>query len=92
MDWNSIYVLIEPRLLVVLAFCWALGFIIKSVPGIPDWSIVFIITAFSLLVTIWMMGLSAEAFIQGVLVGAFAVFGNQVIKQAKKGADTDADA
>jgi len=89
MDWNSIYVLIDPRLLVVLACCWAIGFIVKKVPGVPDWSIVFIVTGFSLLVTVWMLGWSAESCIQGVLVGAFAVYGNQIIKQAKRGTDSN---
>nr|WP_154957419.1 phage holin family protein [Paenibacillus xylanexedens] len=87
MDWSTVFSLIDPKLFIVLAACWVLGIGIKRIPKIPDWTIVFIITAFAIVITNWTLGWSPESLIQGILVGAFAVFGNQVIKQAKKGTE-----
>lgn len=87
MDWSTVFSLIDPKLFIVLAACWVLGIGIKRIPKIPDWTIVFIVTAFAIVITSWTLGWSPESLIQGILVGAFAVFGNQVVKQAKKGTE-----
>lgn len=87
MEWNIIYELIDSRLLIVVALCWVIGFIFKKTPVIPDWTIIYIVTVISIIFTIWMLGWSAESLIQGVLAGAFSVFGNQLVKQTRKGLD-----
>ncbi|WP_342417192.1 phage holin family protein [Paenibacillus sp. FSL R10-2782] len=84
MDWNTVWSLIDPKLLIVVALCWVLGIIIKNTPRVPDWSIVYIVTAVAVILTIWMIGWGPKAVIQGVLAGAFAVYGNQFIKQSKQ--------
>ncbi|MEK3947325.1 phage holin family protein [Paenibacillus sp. FSL H7-0703] len=89
MDWNTVWSLIDPKLLIVVAVCWVIGIGIKQTPKVPDWSIVYIVTAVAVLLTVWMQGWVPQAVIQGVLAGAFAVYGNQVVKQAKKGADVE---
>jgi len=85
MEWNAIFNLIDPKLLIVVALCWVIGFTLKQTPRVPDWSIVYIVTLVSVLLTLWMLGWAPESLIQGVLCGAFAVYGNQLVKQAKKG-------
>lgn len=90
MDWNMIWQLIDPKLLIVVAVCWVIGYVLKQTPLVPNWSIVYIVVIAAVLITVWLLGWSAEAFIQGVLAGAFAVFGHQVVKQAKNGAEEDA--
>lgn len=92
MDWSTVFSLIDPKLFIVLAACWVLGIGIKHIPKIPDWTIVFIVTAFAIVITCWTLGWSAESLIQGILVGAFSVYGNQLVKQTIKGAGTDASA
>lgn len=92
MQWEIINGLIDARLLVVLAACWVIGYILKQTPRVPDWTIIFIVTAVSIVFVLLMLGLSVESVVQGILVGAVAVYGNQFIKQAKKGAGTDAEA
>ncbi|TKH42070.1 hypothetical protein C1I60_22495 [Paenibacillus terrae] len=87
MDWNTVWSLIDPKLLIVVAVCWVLGIIIKKTPHVPDWSIVYIVTAVAVILTVWIIGWGPQAIIQGVLAGAFAVYGNQMVKQAKKGAE-----
>ncbi|BFH65048.1 phage holin family protein [Paenibacillus azoreducens] len=84
MNWDTIYELIDTRLLVVVALCWVVGYALKQTPRIPDWTIVYIVTLVAVLITVWMLGFGPEALIQGVLTGAFAVYGNQLVKQATK--------
>ncbi|WP_211750247.1 phage holin family protein [Paenibacillus sp. Marseille-Q4541] len=89
MEWNAISELIDPRLIIVLALCWVVGFVLKQTPKVPDWTIVYIVTAISVLLTVWMIDWSPESLIQGVLTAAVAVYGNQIIKQGKKGVEKD---
>jgi len=84
MEWTMIFDLIETKFLIVVAVCWVLGFILKQTPKIADWSIVYIIILIAVLLAIWLEGFGPDSFIQGVLAGAFAVFGHQVVKQGKE--------
>jgi hypothetical protein len=84
MEWNALFNLIDPKLLIVVACCWALGFVLKQTPRVPDWTIVYIVTLFAVAFTVWMLGVTPDAFMQGILCGAVAVFGHQLVKQAKQ--------
>ncbi|GAB6931567.1 hypothetical protein JCM10914A_55640 [Paenibacillus sp. JCM 10914] len=84
MEWNMIFELIDPRLLVVVAVCWVIGYILKQTPNIPNWSIVYIVLVIAIVLTIGLLGWSVESVIQGILCGAFAVFGHQAVKQTAK--------
>ncbi|EJW14704.1 phage holin family protein [Paenibacillus alvei] len=84
-EWNMIFELINPALIVVVAACWVIGFALKHTPLVPDWTIIFFVTAIAIVFTTSILGLSAESVIQGILCGAVAVFGHQSVKQAKKG-------
>lgn len=89
MDWNTIWQLIDPKLLIVVAVCWVIGYVLKQTPLVPDWTIVYVVTLAAVLLSVWMLGFGPESLIQGVLAGAFAVYGNQLVKQAKKTGDRD---
>lgn len=91
MEWSAILQLIDPRLLIVVAACGVLGYILKRTPAVPDWSIVYLVTVFALVFTVWLLGFVPEAILQGLLCGAVAVYGHQLIKQAKQAADKDGD-
>lgn len=54
---------------------------------VKDWTIIYIVTAIAVLLTVWMLGFGPESIIQGVLCGAFAVYGHQAVKQMKKGGE-----
>ncbi|WP_339193089.1 phage holin family protein [Paenibacillus sp. FSL W8-1287] len=81
MEWRMIFELIDPRLFIVVAACWVIGFMLKKTPKVADWSIVYIVLIISVWLTIGLLGWSVEALIQGILAGAFAVFGHQAVKQ-----------
>lgn len=83
MGWDAIFELINPRLFIVVAACWAFGYMLKQTPRIPDWTIVYIVTTAAVLLTIWLLGFGPEAIIQGILAGAFSVYGHQLIKQTR---------
>lgn len=84
MEWRMIFELIDPRLFIVVAACWVIGFMLKKTPKVADWSIVYIVLIISVWLTIGLLGWSVEALIQGILAGAFAVFGHQAVKQTTK--------
>jgi len=84
MGWSMIFELIETKFVIVVAVCWVFGFILKQTPKIASWSIVYIIIIVAILLAIWLEGFGPDSVIQGVLAGAFAVFGHQVVKQGKE--------
>ncbi|MCM3208481.1 phage holin family protein [Paenibacillus illinoisensis] len=88
--WDYIFQLIDPALIGVVVACWVIGYGVKQVPNIPNWSIVFIVTAAAIILTGFTLGWSVDSFIQGILTGAFAVYGNQLVQQTKRGVDTNA--
>jgi hypothetical protein len=90
---------VRPELAILVAVCWAVGLFVKKAPiakGVGDWLIPFILlgvgVAFSALYIGAVLGEGfglapmVSAAIQGILVAALAVFGNQMMKQAKNGA------
>lgn len=85
--FDYIFQLIDPALFGVLAACWVIGHTVKQLPSIPNWSIVFIVTVAAIVLTGFTLGWSVESLIQGILVGAFAVYGNQLVQQTKRGVD-----
>ncbi|SDR81010.1 Phage holin family Hol44, holin superfamily V [Paenibacillaceae bacterium GAS479] len=87
MDWTFINALIKPELGGVLAVCWIVGYMLKRTPRVPDWGIVYAVTAVGILMACLLLGLSVESVIQGVLCGAVAVYGYQVVKQTSKAAN-----
>ncbi|MGK9252356.1 phage holin family protein [Paenibacillus humicus] len=89
MDWTLINGLIRPELAVVLAVCWVVGYILKRTPRVPDWSIIYFVTLVAVIFVCLSAGWSAESILQGILVGAVAIYGNQLYKQATKAAEED---
>lgn len=83
---------IQPELFILIAVIFALGMFLKLYPKFTqEWQIPFILLGISIILTILYVavvlgnGFSAAviiaAFIQGVLIAASAVFGNELIKQ-----------
>lgn len=62
-----------------------IGIIIKKTEKIPDKFIPLILLAFGIIGALAIIGVTPQAVIQGVLVTGTAVYGNQVVKQLKKG-------
>ncbi|SJZ84229.1 phage holin family protein [Clostridium tetani] len=58
-----------------------MGLMLKQTKQIKDWTIPWILLVVGILGSIALIGLNANAVIQGILTAGVAVFGNQLIKQ-----------
>jgi uncharacterized membrane protein YoaK (UPF0700 family) len=87
MEWNAVMEFINPELMVVVVACWIIGYRLKQTPKVPDWSIVYIVTLVAIVFAVLMLGFVITSFIQGILCGAVAVYGNQLVKQSRKAGD-----
>jgi hypothetical protein len=83
MEWSAILNLIDPKLFIVVAACWVLGYILKQTPKVPNWSIVLLVTLFAIIFSVWMMGPKPEIILQGILCGAVSVYGYEFLKGIK---------
>jgi hypothetical protein len=75
--------LIEDALIIVPALLF-LGYLFKNTPSFKDWLIPYALTAIGVVLALLLLGLSVDAFLQGVLVSGAAVLGNQFYKQLTK--------
>lgn len=83
---------IQPELLVLAIALYALGGIIKQTETIKDNYIPIILTCASIVFcAVYVIALEGfsimaifTAFVQGIIVAATAVWGNQLVKQASK--------
>ena len=69
--------------LVLIPVLNILGALIKGIEKIPDKYIPLILLLFGVLGAFGLMGFSADAAVQGVLITGAAVYGNQLVKQLK---------
>lgn len=74
----------EPMLVVILAL-WVLGMFLKRTPYIPDWAIIWVLLVVGVILGFITLGITAEGFVQGVLVAGVAVLGHNLIKQTREG-------
>lgn len=85
MNWETVFGLIDTKLLIVVAVCWVIGYVLKMTPKVPDWTIVYVVTVAAVLLSCGLLGWTVEVLIQGILAGSFAVYGHQLVKQTKQG-------
>ena len=69
--------------LVLIPVLNILGALIKGIEKIPDKYIPLILLVFGVLGAFGLMGFSADAAVQGVLITGAAVYGDQLVKQLK---------
>lgn len=87
MEWNMVLEYINAELIVVVIACWIIGYVLKRTPLIPDWCIIYLVTIIAIVFACTLLGFTVQSVIQGILCGAVAVYGNQLIKQGKKGVE-----
>lgn len=76
--------LIDPSLMIVVVACWVIGYALKQTPRVPDWSIIYAVTAVAIVFASLILGFNVQSVLQGILCGAFAVYGNQLVKQTNE--------
>lgn len=82
MGIDALSALIDPKLLVVVAACWAFGYALKSTPRVADWLIIWFVTCLAIVLACLILGVGPLSVIQGILCAAVAVYGNQLLKQS----------
>ncbi|WP_379135949.1 phage holin family protein [Paenibacillus sp. sgz500958] len=87
MEWTVVSEFIKPELLIVVVVCWIIGYVLKQTPKVPNWIIVYVVTLVAIIIVCLILGFIADSILQGIICGAVSVYGNQLIKQAKKGFD-----
>ena len=75
--------IIEEALILIPALI-VLGKMLKDTPHLKDWLIPYILLIGGVVGSIAIIGFTAPAVIQGVLVSGAAVFGHQLYKQSKE--------
>ncbi|MEK4141159.1 phage holin family protein [Paenibacillus sp. FSL M7-0547] len=86
MEWSIVSEFIKPELLMVVAVCWIIGYVLKQTPRVPNWTIIYAVSLAAILIVSFTLGFNVDSFLQGILCGAVAVYGNQLVKQTRKGA------
>lgn len=71
--------------LVLVPVIYVIGAILKSTEVVKDKYIPVILLPIGVMLAMFLLGFNVQAFIQGVLVVGVSVYGNQLVKQIKKG-------
>jgi len=86
----DVLALIAERVLPMVPALIFLGFVIKQIPGVPNWTIPIALLVPGVVGAMALYGWTIEGALQGILATGMAVYGNQVWKQVmyKEGDDT----
>ncbi|OMC63974.1 hypothetical protein BK125_30670 [Paenibacillus odorifer] len=84
MEWSAIANFIKPELLLIVAVCWIIGYILKQTPRVPDWTIIYAVTLVAFIIVVWTKGFNVDSVLQAILCSSVAVYGNQLVKQTAK--------
>ncbi|MFT8322797.1 MAG: phage holin family protein [Bacillus sp. (in: firmicutes)] len=60
---------------------WVIGYALKQTPKIPDWLIIWILLAISILLGTFAYGFTFDAITNGIIAVGVAVLGHQMLKQ-----------
>ena len=77
----DILTFIQDNMVVLIPVLWIIGNFLKKTPVIKDWTIPWILVVMGTSLAIALLGLSAQAVIQGILVAGGAVLTQNLIKQ-----------
>ncbi|CDN41218.1 phage holin family protein [Paenibacillus sp. P22] len=84
MSLDSLSEVLDPGLAIVVAACWVIGMILKGTPQIPDWSIVYVVTALAVVLAMALQGWTLHNALEGLVAGAMAIYGHQLFKQTRE--------
>lgn len=84
--------LIPQELYMLIIALWVIGFMIKSLKTVKDAYIPFILTVISVAIVFCMKGVSSVTFLQAIICAAIAVYGKNLLVQAKEMFSPDLEA
>ena len=74
---------IDGEMMIVIVALWVIGAFLKRTPNVPDWTIIWLLLVVGIVLAFFVIGFTAGAVIQGILVAGVAVLGHQLIKQTR---------
>ncbi|WP_202080056.1 phage holin family protein [Caldalkalibacillus salinus] len=75
---------IKDELYALIPVLWIIGNFLKITPVIKNWTIPWILLSIAIIFSTVILGLTIQAFLQGVLVTGGAVLVHQLIKQTRE--------
>ena len=79
--------LLVENALIIVPVLWIIGKVIKGTKKIPDEFIPVILLVLGPIFAIFLLGMTVDAVMQGVIAAGVAVFGHQLLKQNAKNAN-----
>ena len=70
--------------LVLIPALWVIGALLKNTPKVPNWLIPYVLLVCGVVGACFLVGLTVDGVVQGVLVAGVAVLGHQLLKQASQ--------
>jgi len=77
----DVLALITEQLLPLTVALIVIGFIVKQIPGIPNWTIPAALTLVGTVGAMAILGWTVSAALKGIIAAGLAVYGNQFWKQ-----------
>ena len=74
---------IDGEMMIVIVALWVIGAFLKRTPNVPDWTIIWLLLVVGIVLAFFVIGFTAGAVIQGILVAGVAVLGHQLIKKTR---------
>lgn len=90
MDWTIVSAFL-PETGIIMASAWAIGYMLKKTPKVPDWAITWAVPLYACIANVLYNGLTVENAIIGFLTGGFAIFGHQLFKQTKNAVSSESE-
>lgn len=75
---------LDSNYFIMIPALWIIGFGLKNTPKIPNWSIIWFLSAVSLSISFFAFGFSLEAVVNGIVAAGISVYGHQIFKQTTK--------
>lgn len=76
--------LLNNKFYILIPALWVIGYAFKQTPKVPNWTIIWILLAISLVFAFFIMGFTVDAVINGIISAGVAVFGHQMLKQTSE--------
>lgn len=80
---------LDTNYFIMIPALWIIGFGLKHTPKVPNWSIIWFLSAISLGISFLAFGFSLEAVINGIVAAGISVYGHQILKQTTQKRVTD---
>ncbi len=81
MDLEMLLKFVVEQAYVLIPALWILGMFLKNTPKVQDWVIPWVLLVAGIAGAVALMGVTAEAVLQGIIVTGVAVLGYNLYKQ-----------